>query len=237
MQKIHQTEDYTLFKRILGNRKMSQPHINRLIDAISQDASVISYNPIVVNEKYEVVDGQHRLEAIKKLGLPVHYIQEEGLTLANVQSLNAMSKVWSPMDYARSYSELGNKNYKLYIDFKIEFKLNHDVLRAFLSLDKPTTVEMFRHGMFKVPSVDKSWDLCACHREVGEYYERYKLRSFALAFKRIWENNEYNHKRMLDKLSKFGHKIEDYSLVEDYQRALENVYNHGVPADKRVRLF
>ena len=98
--KIQKTQDYTLFRRIKGNRNVSQPHVKRLLEAIKNDPKTITYNPIVVNSKMEVIDGQHRLEAIKKVDLPVYYIIVDDLRLETVQKLNSGSKMWSPMDYA-----------------------------------------------------------------------------------------------------------------------------------------
>ena len=34
--------------------------------------------PIIVNENYEIIDGQHRYSASKELGLPIRYIVGEG---------------------------------------------------------------------------------------------------------------------------------------------------------------
>jgi len=235
MTSIKHTEDYSLFKRIIGNRSVSKPHIKRLTDAISSNTSCVRYNPILVNEKYEVIDGQHRLEAIKNLELPVYYLMEEGLTLKNVQALNSLMKPWSPMSYARSYSELGNKNYDTYLEFKKRFQLNHDILVRFLALDFPITTEMFKAGDLRIMDKSKSFDLCSKLVDLGQYYPRYNMRSFAFAFKRIWENEKYNHDKMVNKIEKYANKIEDYSLVEDYMRALEMVYNHN--DSKRVRFF
>ena len=38
-------------------------------------------SPILVNEKMEVIDGQHRLQAQKELNLPTYYIKNKGYDL------------------------------------------------------------------------------------------------------------------------------------------------------------
>lgn len=237
MNTIQKIDDYSVLKRVEGNRGHSKPHIKRLVDAISKDAGCIKYNPILINEKNEVIDGQHRLEAIKELGLPVYAIQENGLTLENVQALNANTKVWSPMDYAKSFSELGNHNYADYINFKKHYKLNHDVLLQYLALDRPMTGEMFKQGKLVVPHLERSDALCKKLMDFERFYKRFKIRSFALAFKKVWEHPQYDHERMLLKLNQRPDAITDEALPENYVRQLENLYNHGLSAENKLRFF
>ena len=234
---IKKTNDYSIFKRVQGNRNPNKAHIKRLIDSFSEDSSCIKYNPILVNEDFMVVDGQHRLEALKKAELPVYYVMAEGIGLIETQMLNKLSKPWSPMDYAKSYAELGNKHYEAYISFKHEYKLNHDVLMRYLSLDNPITAEMFRSGKFKAQNLEQSKDLCNCLESIGIYHKRNKIRSFALGFKTVWENPKYNHERLIMKLEQQPNVLQDRALPEDYIRDIEALYNHSLEAKDKVRFF
>lgn len=232
---IQVTQDYPLFKRIKGNRAVSKPHISRLLQAIKTTPDSVSYNPIVVNDKFEIIDGQHRFEAIKQLSLPVYYIQVDDLTLQTVQQLNSVSKAWSPMDYAKSYAELGNKNYQIYIDFKERYKFNHDILMKYLALDNPITSTAFNSGLFKVFNTKLSSELCRELTEVGQYYDRFNIRSFALGFLQVARNSDYDQTRMLNQLSKHGDKINEQALPNDWARELERIYNYK--QRDNVRLF
>ena len=139
------------------------------------------------------------------------------------------------MDYARSFAELGKKPYQIYIDFKVKYKLNHDVLINFLSLDSPITTESFKKGKLRVDDEARSHDLCAKLLDFAPLYDRYNYRAFAFAFKTMWNNENYEHKRMLDKLR--DKKLEDYATANDYLRALEKLYNHALPSSKKIRFF
>jgi len=233
---IKHTEDYSLFTRIKGNRGLNKSHIGRLVQAISQNAKSIKYTPIVVNERNQVIDGQHRLEASKFLNLPVYYIQEPGLGLSDVQGLNSMSKAWTPMDFARSYAEIGKIDYKIYIEFKKKYKLNHDILRTYLGLENPVTATMFKQGSMKVEDETRSHDLCSKLLEVGEFYPRYNIRSFAVAFKRAWDNKDYDHKHFMGRLAQSKVGIQDCALPEDYLRNMEKIYNYHSRME-RIRFF
>lgn len=225
MSKIKSTNDYNRFKIFDGNRKLNHAHIKAMEATLSEKPHLIPLNPILVNDKFEIIDGQHRFEAIKKLGLEIHYIVGDNLGLEDIQALNAASKNWTPTDFAKSYRDLGDKNYDIYLEFKRVYKFNHDILLNYLSLDKPMTTTVFKRGLFRVTNKDKSVDLADKLSSLENFYSGYKRRSFALAFQRMWENPEYDHKQMLEKMEKYGHKLQDYALPNDYLRALEEIYN------------
>lgn len=226
---ISVTSNYDAFKTVKGNRTVRPAHVKKLKIAIQTDPESIKYNPILVNGRMEVIDGQHRLEAIKQLGLDVYYVKVDGLKLKDVQTMNSVSKNWQPMDYARAFSTLGNVNYEFYIDVKSgDFSLNHDSLLRYLALDNPITGQSFNEGKLKVDDYPRSLELLGQLFDVGQYYERYKIRSFALAFLRFARSEDYDHKRMLKQMEKYANKyIEDYSKEQDYFKALNKVYNHA----------
>ena len=89
---VYKTTEYGLFTKMLGNRDLRNYHVNNLKQSISEKQIEA---PILVNELYQVINGQHRLESCKKLNLPVYYIVIPGLTLEDVQRLHANSKNWS----------------------------------------------------------------------------------------------------------------------------------------------
>ena len=69
METIHvqQTKDYDLLKNIDGNRSINQLHVKRLSNSMMNKHLI---SPIIVNEKYQIIDGQHRFEASKILTYP-----------------------------------------------------------------------------------------------------------------------------------------------------------------------
>jgi hypothetical protein len=223
--KIQSTRDYSLFKRMEGNRVKSNPHIARLQQAIDEAPETIEFTPIIVNEKYEVIDGQHRLEALQNLNLPIYYLKVNGHGLATVQRLNSVSRTWSPVDYAKSFRELGNENYRIYLEFKSEFKLNHDILLSYLGLDKHITNHAFKEGKLEVGDEALSYRYCHQLKELSEFYDRLTLRQQATAMLNIMVSPSYDHKKMLNKFRQHAHRINEQKSVTDYAREFEKVYN------------
>lgn len=105
------TSDYSKFRVLKGNRDLK--HVKRIIDSINEVGQMKI--PIVINEKNEVIDGQHRLEAFKQLGLPVYYIVIPDAGLAEAIALNNFQKPWTQSDYLQSFVNLGNENYKRFV--------------------------------------------------------------------------------------------------------------------------
>lgn len=226
--KISRTSKYDAFKTIKGNRTVRPAHVKKLKLAIQSDPESIKYNPILVNEHLEVIDGQHRLEAIKQLELDVYYVKVDGLKLDDVQILNSVSRNWQPMDYAKAFSTLGNKNYGYYLDVKQgSFSLNHDSLMRYLSLDNPITSQSFNEGKLKVDNYPRSLELLGWLFDIGQYYERYKIRSFALAFLKLATSKGYDQDRMYEQMKNHSRRfLEDYSKEQDYFIALNKIYNY-----------
>lgn len=121
----YQTEDYSLFKRLDGNRTVKSIRVTKIKKSIEKSGYI--YNPIVVNENYEVIDGQGRLEVFKMLGLPVDFVISEGAGIEECIALNASSTIWSMKDYIESFCELGYEDYILFNELLQEYpelKLN-----------------------------------------------------------------------------------------------------------------
>lgn len=242
MSKIRQTEDYSSFKRIRGNRLINKAQVKRLYDSIGSNPSLTEATPIIVNGEMEVLDGQHRLEALKELNLPVSYLIVDDMGLEEVQQINSSTKVWTPIDYAKSFTELGNRNYKTYLEFKKRYRLSHTILITYLSgysdNKRGNTPQSFKKGLFTVGDTDYAHQSCERLIEVGKYYTNYKQRSFALALYRAMKNPEYDHDRMISKLKSHKSMIVDYSYPEDHMRQLEKIYNHKTWGEVgRVKLF
>ena len=68
---IKVTRDYSLFKKLDGNRDVRKK--NALVKSI-KEFDLTMYSPIIVSDDFRIVDGQHRFEACKELNLPIYFI-------------------------------------------------------------------------------------------------------------------------------------------------------------------
>lgn len=110
------TKDYSIFKTITGNREVVQSHVFKVANSIDK-SNMLAGRPIIVNEKMEVIDGQHRLAAAKLLDLPIYYCVVEGAQYQDVALLNEVCKNWSSENYATMFSKQGYPHYKKILEF------------------------------------------------------------------------------------------------------------------------
>lgn len=238
MTTIQRTTDFNLFKRISGNRTKNRAQIDKLTASFSESPELFKATPIIVNERMEVIDGQHRLEAAKALDQAIYYIIVDGLSLPDIQKLNSSTKTWTPVDYAISFSEKGNKHYQAYLDFKRKYHLTHETLVAFLAIEKGGTPTVFRAGKFKTEDIDLSDKICGQLVEIQEFHRKGDSKKFAFAVKELLLNPDYDHKKMLQKIKLHGDKMfREAGSTQDYMRQLEAIYNKNLIKGKELRLF
>lgn len=112
---VYIEKDLSRFKTIIGNRNVDEERVKRIISSIKEVGFIKA--PIICNENMEVIDGQGRLEACKRLKLPVPFIKIEGLTIKECRAMNIYQTNWSTRDYIESIAKSGNENYERLLDF------------------------------------------------------------------------------------------------------------------------
>lgn len=241
MNNILKTDNYDLFDRVKGNRKVVTGQVSKLQASFNANPDLAQAVPIIVNDKMEIVDGQHRFYACKNLKLPIFYFQVKGLKLKDVQTLNSSTKIWSPVDYAKSYAELGNQHYKTYLAYKEKHSLSHSICVLFMTdaghKGGGTTTESFRRGNFKIGDMALANRLAEQLKEINPLFKQADNRHFAVAFKKVAMNKKYDHKRMVEKIKKHPKSMLPKSCAEDYIRMLEKIYNNRMGDANRVRFF
>lgn len=106
---VYKTSNYSWFKKFDWNRKTEDIHIRRLIQSYEEIGQIPI--PIVVTSEGQIIDGQHRFEAAKEVGLPIYYIINDNITAEQCEKLNIISSKWKVADKIHSRAERGNINY------------------------------------------------------------------------------------------------------------------------------
>lgn len=231
---VFYTKDYTKFKHLDGNRNIVLPHLNRLKSSIEKK---YLFSPILINEKHEIIDGQHRFEICKELGLPIYYIMKKGYSLNEVQILNSNLRNWSNEDYMNGYIELGLHDYELFKMFRQEFGFDHHASLWLLSgsLSGRDTWHDFKSGEFKIRDYKKAVKDAEKLKMIEKYYEGFSRRAFVSAMLKCFKNKEYNHSVFMSKLAYQSTKLVDCTNSTQYLTLIEEIYNFK-SRDKRVNL-
>src|SRR5882757_1010825 len=124
------TTNYDMFVFREDNRdKIDQGHVRKLVDSITS-RNLLELRPIVVNERMEIIDGQHRLLAAQKLGVEIYYQVEENLDSEQIINLN-IAKTWGIQDFLNFYV---NHEYPEYVKLHNVIKKNNLPLKVAISL-------------------------------------------------------------------------------------------------------
>ena len=237
-QDVLKTNEYGKFLDIAGNRSIKPRHLKNITESIAIKQIAV---PIVVNERYQICDGQNRFEACKNLKKPIYYIIIPGLTLEDVQRLNANTHTWNTGDYLDSYCELGYEHYKTYRAYKKKYKFGHNeclvILNGWKNLEGKTIHKTFNDGEFVVKDYPEAIKISNKIVKVGKFYTGYKRGGFIKAMLELFKNPEYDHKRFLDKLARQSEKMTDQTNKKFYLSKIEEIYNHGCTAKNKARLY
>ena len=220
---IRVTTDYSLFKHLKGNRPINKKHVAKLVASMMKK---LHLSPIQVNEKMEVIDGQHRLEAFKQIGAPVKFYISKGADLSTVQDLNTNSEDWKIDDYMQSYISKGIKDYIVYKEFLDAYKFNHKISMYLLTGNTKTVTNDFNSGTFKIKDIGKASSIASKLNMIGKYYDGYKRRTFCYAFVKCLNNTQFSFEEFLNKLQYQRSKLFDCAKVEQYLELIEEIYNY-----------
>lgn len=226
---VHTTKDYSLFKTINGNRDVNQLHLTRLSESFKKRHLITI---IIVNERFEIIDGQHRFLVSKELNLPVYYTILRNYGLNEVQILNANTKNWRLEDYVNGYCDLGNKNYITYRDFVKYYGFQNQIAMLLLGGEylrgngTMSPAVKFKDGLFKIQSLREANETAEKILMLEPFYKGYRRRSFIIAFYGILKNKEFDFKDFLLKLKKQPLKLKDCTNVSQYKEIIEEIYNH-----------
>ncbi len=238
--KVYSTYNYELFKVLKGNRYVNPAHYKKLLLSIKD-------NPlptiITLNENFEVIDGQHRLECFKELNLPVQYIIREGFGLNECQILNINTSKWTLDDYIDGYCDLGFETYKLIKEFKEEygFKINEAILILNGNISGNLTDE-FKKGNFKIENWLKSIEIADKLRGLNNYFDKkdrakYKSRNLVKIFIRICENVNFDYNHFISQLEKPNpYKLQTQPRVDMTIEMIQNIYNYNVKRKGFIKL-
>jgi hypothetical protein len=220
---VKETKNYEMFSTIGGNRPKNQLHLSRLKKSMEEQLLI---SPIIVNEKYQVIDGQHRLQVSSELNLPVRYIVCDGYGLSEVHRLNENSKNWAMRDFIDGYAELGNKEYIYLLDFMERNDIGLSASLALLSNDNGHKTKSVKDGTFKVEYKKRGDIVADWVNIIKNYNDRATTQIFVRALVKLYNNSEFEFSQLISKIAQQPTALVPCVNVEQYLTLLEDIYNY-----------
>lgn len=233
VNQVYMTTDYEKFKFIHGNRLLITAHIKRLEQSLSKKQLM---SLVIVNERYEIIDGQHRFTVCKNLGLPLYYMMVSGYALEEVQIFNQNSSNWTKQTHLDSFCELGFSEYLKFKKFMTDFPdLKFQACERLLTLSnahncqtiegKRVHAKSFEEGKLTIPDIKKSYDYAKKILELSTYYKGFNRGTFVSAMLAVFKIKAYEHSELIKKLKLQPTALVDCSNVEQYKLLIEDIYN------------
>lgn len=224
------TSNYNLFNFKIENRGISRMKIKLLKENFKTFGYCAQY-PILVDENFNIIDGQHRFVACKELGLDIIYEFSEHKSNEYMRSLNIASSNWELSDYINSYCNEGRETFVNFVNFKNRNKLTvTNALIIFFENAKPKEI---REGkdMKLYKKMDELISLIDDFKDLKFTMSKtfvYALKT--LVNKNIGETNiQYLiKKRML---------IEQMASVEQYLIVFQNIINNKRGGHNKISLI
>lgn len=223
---VQKTYDYSLFKTLQGNRTLNELHKKRLRDSLSEN---YLFSPILVNENFEIIDGQHRAACCEELNLPIYFIVCNGYGLPEIQILNANMKNWNADDFMQGYCDLGVNDYLIYRDFKEKYGFSHNDsmnLLAGANVANMDYLKDFRKGTFKVRNLEQAERWAEQILKLEPYFEFFKFRTFVMAIIQMFKKPEFDFEEFLHKLKLQPTRLKKCATVAQYVELIEDIYNY-----------
>lgn len=236
---VYVTKDYSIFKRLVGNRDIPESRISKIVESIQTIGWV--HNPIIVNEKMEVIDGQGRLTALQRLKMPIEYIIAEGAGNKECIYMNMNMVNWKLPDFIKSYAEQGNENYQRLLSlmqryangnldiistavYRLSKSKHRDIKQGTLQL----TEDQYRAAIPRLEYI----------KPILEEIDDKKLPGSMVTLMQTliyyYDYPEVDKDRLKYSVEKYIYNATPWVLNTDCEREVENCYNYGLGLDKKI---
>lgn len=129
---IQYTNNYKKFKYFEENRKLSPEHIHSLVSDPSF-ANKVQLSPVIIDGSFHVIDGQHRIAACEKLGIPVYYILDKDAKPEDIISRNANVSKWTMADYIKFHAMKKKPEYMKLQQWMETYKVNYSFMSPIIT--------------------------------------------------------------------------------------------------------
>lgn len=240
------TLEYSKFNKLIDtNREVKKSQLAKLKSSIN-GFDLTPANPIIVANGF-IIDGQHRFDACRELGLPISYVEIKGMSAQDMNDamhiLNSNAKNWGLKDYHKLYFNLGYEDYMELLTFMTSYSLSiSQSVYALSKFDdnvyKDTSLTGFKEGTFKIQDKENAVEKARIYKSVLDTLEANskqnvkiaKQAAFIKGFFKLVVNQEIDTQLFLDNLRadlKYPKVLQKTDSVSGYHDMLVKIYNRN----------
>lgn len=243
---IYETTDLSIFKFMKeGNRPIDLDHVKQLKERMGEK---FLRTIIIVNKFMEIIEGQHRYSAIKRIneenvikGLPlisIEFVVCENYGVEECCEYNGKGKNWTNKNITEGGKILKIEEYEIYDEFVKKYNLPHNVTIGLLTGETTNAKNSYDFKNLKLKIVDINSSLDKANKiveivntgiiPIGKSDQPISV--FGLALLDIFNVDGYDHNRMVSKCKEYVQR-ENKSLrrltnITEPLIEFEEVYNY-----------
>jgi hypothetical protein len=238
VNKVLQTKNYSMFKFRNDNRDVNEPHVRKLTKNMKENGWMKG-SIVVVNEKNEIIDGQHRIKAAITAGVPVEYIVSRGSGIREIIGNNVLTNQWNIKTYLDHHVKQGNTNYQVLKDFMVKYPMfKFTELTMFLNNGLNNASRgVFESGDWKIKNVKTAELWVERILQLKPYFEQYNRSIFVRAVVKIMsKKTEFSFDEFLHKVKLRPTMLRPCGTVDQYVEMIEELYNYHRRNDEKLNL-
>lgn len=235
-EEVYYTRNYSVLKKLLGNREVKPQRIKNMIESINQHGYINV--PIIVNEKLEIIEGQTRAEALEELGMEIPYKIIPNLGIKECRALNQYQKKWTIDDYVSSLCARKNNNYINYRNLYNEYPNNRNLL---LAIGRYQTIDNIKKGDLVVSNLDYAkakerlsfaYDMRNCFSKIiGSDKYLYQ------ALIEIHQLDVLDIKKLSNAIKEKGNRTVTITNIREAILCIETIYNSKYVGSRKKYIF
>lgn len=245
MSTILKTKDYDKFKFDTINRPIDKAHVNNLAASLTI-CNMMDDHPVIVDEDWNIQDGQHRVLAAQKIGETIWYKVTKKFTHEQLIA-RQVQKHWTLRDCYHSYVKAGNPEFRKLQELMDKYEVNFNQAALFRDFEAErqgkesrkisTTSTAIRTGTFKCVDVDVIEHKMAQYRAITDQMRNLNMshnntyvwlssRMFTKSLFALFDNSEFDLTTMLKKIPMQMQVICPRSNFHEYYKMWLQVYNY-----------
>ena len=238
---VYTTRDYSIFKRLVGNRDIPESRISKIVESIQSIGWV--HNPIIVNEKMEVIDGQGRLTALQRLKMPVEYVIAEGAGNRECIYMNMNMVNWKLPDFVKSYAEQGNENYQRLVALMEKYANgNLNIISTALYRVSKAKLRAIKDGTLQLTEDQYKAAIPRLEfiKPLLEKLDEKKLPGSMITLMQTliyyFDYEEVDKERLAYSVEKYIYNATPWVLNTDCEKEVENAYNYNMRLEDKISI-
>lgn len=225
---VLQTSNYKMFKHKKGNRDIEG---NAKLEAELRKHGMLV--PAIVNDNYEIIDGQHRITLAEEIKIPVLFIILPGAGEQEMLSINNTARQWSPVDFVNLYKKQGVEVYKTFSALMSKYDVLIGVLAslAWNSTDGSRPMSRLKSGELRFVNYDFLVKFLDFHKEIMDKTALTNGAAITRSLYQLFRLKKFDEDRLFDKAGLIAERLKGIGAQGMMTKVIIESYNQRLRAD------